>query len=564
MDVFKGCLPALEMLQAGSLSTASTKEEDEDQDMPNRGKRSRQDPEQNKPTPKGGKGKGGRKDNDNRGTWNHWERNSWDSSTWRPQRRPELDQLVEALCRLSLKQEEELQLLRTEKQFLLHMESGPQGLLHPLWKVAQAWKVGKDKTPPTVTSSLRVALIKCMLAEWAARLDLMTKNEETLKKMEAQGWVKISGRERADVELPAVECSESSAGTGSKPGTHQPQHGGQDSGGPSGTGYVRSRAAHPSFSFDTQADGNHCGGHTPLHPVSGNEGLQRTAGARCLQPPGGKRGLSVGGDQATGRKDALAAPGAAHCQNGSRPPPLKAADIFTTAFPLHDRHGYMVACMLAWLMAGADHHDVDFIAGSLTHAVKSFLTVGSSFRLASSLPWRPFLQGWDMSNSDVMKWLMHILPQAAAPVLQGTWEARVHCESGYECTAAGNTWTPICLQDDSMGDTCDLDLNALFSEWRVQGDRCALVQAPQVLCVTSPRWLNSAAGEQRVISQGKVQTVVHVSILWMLQHTTSLTTLFRLSCTMPMMIISVLATGQASERLDGIHMPMVKLPNKSN
>ncbi|CAE7778052.1 unnamed protein product, partial [Symbiodinium sp. KB8] len=142
---------------------------------------------------KGGKGKGGRKDNDNRGTWNHWERNSWDSSTWRPQRRPELDQLVEALCRLSLKQEEELQLLRTEKQFLLHMESGPQGLLHPLWKVAQAWKVGKDKTPPTVTSSLRVALIKCMLAEWAARLDLMTKNEETLKKMEAQGWVKVQG-----------------------------------------------------------------------------------------------------------------------------------------------------------------------------------------------------------------------------------------------------------------------------------------------------------------------------------------------------------------------------------
>ena len=66
------------------------------------------------------------------------------------------------------------------------------------------------------------------------------------------------------------------------------------------------------------------------------------------------------------------------------------------------------------------------------------------------------------------------------------------------------------MQADSTGDTCDLDLNALFSEWRVQGDRCALVQAPQVLCVTSPRWLNSAAGERRVISQGKVQTVVHV------------------------------------------------------
>ena len=324
------------------------------------------------------------------------------------------------------------------------------------------------------------------------------------------GMGKSSGRERADVELPAMECSESSAGTGSKSGAHQPHHGGQDSGGPPGTGYVRSRAAHPSFSFDAQADGNHCGGHTPLHPVSGNERLQSPAGTRRLQPPGGERGLSVGGDQATGRKDALAALGTAHCQNGGRPPPLKAADILTATFPLHDRHGYMVACMLAWLMAGADHHDVDYMAGSLAYAVKSFLTVGTSFRLASSLPWRPFLQGWDMLSSDVVQWLMHILPKAAAPVLQGTWEARAPCNQGYECTASGNTWAPMCLQADSTGDTCDLDLNALFSAWRVQGDRCALVQAPQVLCVTSPRWLNSAAGEQRVIFQGKVQDVVHV------------------------------------------------------
>jgi len=199
LDVFKGCLPALQILQAEGLSQAVTPEEPEDQEMTNRGKRSRPDPEQAKPPPKGGKGKGGRKDSDQRerGTWSNWERNwernSWESSAWRPQRRPELEQLLEALCRLSLKQEEELQLLRTEKQFLLHLESGPQGLLHPLWKVAQAWKAGKDKSPPTVTSSLRVALIKCMLVEWIARLDIMTKDEETLKKMEARGWVKVQG-----------------------------------------------------------------------------------------------------------------------------------------------------------------------------------------------------------------------------------------------------------------------------------------------------------------------------------------------------------------------------------
>ena len=56
----------------------------------------------------------------------------------------------------------------------------------------------------------------------------------------------------------------------------------------------------------------------------------------------------------------------------------------------------------------------------------------------------------------------------------------------------------------------------------------------------------------------------HVSMLWMPQHTTSLTTLFQLLCTMPMTGTSVLATGRASERLDGTHTPTAKLPNKSN
>ncbi|CAE7664604.1 car [Symbiodinium sp. CCMP2592] len=160
-DVFAGCLPALAKISAVNLQD------------PCRGKRSRQEPEMNKDKqpPKGGKGKGGRRDNDGRGrghnswgSWdyNHgWDANGWDANNWgAPHRhpRPNMEQLVEALCRLTLKQEEELQLIRTEKQFLLHLESGTHGLLAPLWQVAQAWK-----------------------------------DEATIKKMEAQGWVKVQG-----------------------------------------------------------------------------------------------------------------------------------------------------------------------------------------------------------------------------------------------------------------------------------------------------------------------------------------------------------------------------------
>lgn len=150
-DVFANCLPALANLQAGALEEAVGPELSEDLDMPNRGKRSRQEQTGDKSNsrPQLGKGKGGPRSKDakdqDKGSWANWGHNSWDYNGWRPQHRPELERLVEALCRLSLKQEEELQLIRTEKQFLLHLESGPQGMLSPLWKVAQRGRRARTK-----------------------------------------------------------------------------------------------------------------------------------------------------------------------------------------------------------------------------------------------------------------------------------------------------------------------------------------------------------------------------------------------------------------------------------
>ena len=130
-DVFANCLPALANLKAGVLEESTGPETNQDSDMQNRGKRSRQETPVDKPNPRQqqGKGKGGQRSREG-----NWERGSWEYNGWRPQRRPQLEQLVEALCRLTLKQEEELQPIRTEKQFLLHLESGPQGLLSPPWK----------------------------------------------------------------------------------------------------------------------------------------------------------------------------------------------------------------------------------------------------------------------------------------------------------------------------------------------------------------------------------------------------------------------------------------------
>ncbi|CAE7357226.1 unnamed protein product [Symbiodinium sp. CCMP2592] len=407
-EVFAGCLPALAKLSEVNFLDPSEWEPKEDQEMPNRGKRSRPEPEMNKDKqpPKGGKGKGGRHGNDGRGrgqnSWGSWDYNgwgvnSWDANSWgAPHRhpRPTMEQLVEALCRLTLKQEEELQLIRTEKQFLLHLESGTHGLLAPLWQVAQAWKTGRDKTPPTVTSSLRVALIKSLLAEWITRLDTMTKDEPTVKKMEAQGWIKVQGE----------------------------------------------KELHWTFQ-------------------------QWNAESRRLE------------------------------LDATRPPV---------------GHTQMVQ-IANWCWQGADKYDVDFLTGRLASAVKSFLAMGTSFRLSSSLPWRSWLQGWDSTTPTITGWLQYILPKAAAQSMQGRWEARTAAPDGsFVCNQAGDTWQPICLQAEILGNTCHLDMSALFSEWRTQEARCALVQAPDILCVVSPRWLCSTSGEWRLINQGKAPTTVHV------------------------------------------------------
>ena len=324
------------------------------------------------------------------------------------------------------------------------------------------------------------------------------------------GMGKGAGRGRTALELSAVEHADPSAGAGCEPTPGWPLNNAPGREQSADIGEFRDRAAHSQIPLHPQAHRNGCGRHDAFHPIGGDEGNQGPASPRHPERPGGQCSSEAGGSAHSGRAAEPAATGTTHCQNGGSAETLKAAGLLATSFTLHDRHGYMVACTLAWLMAGADHYDIEFIAGTLTHAVKSFIAMGPSFRLASSLPWRSSLQGWDHKQAGAMRWLQHILPKAAAPAMQGTWEARTSHDGVCTCTHDGDTWHPLCLQAEIRGGTYDLDLTALFSEWRVQEDRCALVQAPQILCVTSPRWLSSAAGEWRLISQSKAPTAVHV------------------------------------------------------
>ncbi|CAE7550215.1 pol [Symbiodinium sp. CCMP2456] len=137
MDVFGGCLPAVAQSLQGMKQRQQDKEKGDHQD--NKRPRKEEGPEASA-RPKTGPPRRGqqRRGNPSFGT----------SSSG-------LERLVANMASLCLRQEEELQLMRVDKQFLIHFSSGPQGLLPSLYAVAQKWNEAKEKSPPEVKNSLR-------------------------------------------------------------------------------------------------------------------------------------------------------------------------------------------------------------------------------------------------------------------------------------------------------------------------------------------------------------------------------------------------------------------------
>ncbi|CAE7894174.1 pol [Symbiodinium necroappetens] len=97
------------------------------------------------------------------------------------------------MARLCLRQEEELQLLRMDKQFMIHFESGPQGLLAAFFGIAQRWHEARNKTPPEVKSSLRVCMVNSMWLELYSRLERMLQDETTQNNLHKHEWISKDG-----------------------------------------------------------------------------------------------------------------------------------------------------------------------------------------------------------------------------------------------------------------------------------------------------------------------------------------------------------------------------------
>ena len=135
----------------------------------NPNKRPRPDTEATEATPpKPGKGKGKGKPGKGKGkqrqvTWTGWGMHA-----------PAVDETVQALARLCLRQEEEISELRQEKGFVMHLSTGKFGLVRALLQSSMEWHRQRDLG--TVDCNLRTCLFRLTLAELKGRL---TKLQDT-------------------------------------------------------------------------------------------------------------------------------------------------------------------------------------------------------------------------------------------------------------------------------------------------------------------------------------------------------------------------------------------------
>ena len=426
---FQHCLPALAAAAGEKAEPSPSMDLDSDQNK----KRPRQEPQLNGRRPPqwgrgGGKGHGGRQQ---QGRHNREQQ--------------ELEQIVGTLCRLTLRQEEELQLLRTEKQFLLHMESANHGMLATFWQIAQAWKA-LSKTPPTGHAN----------PLHDAGVEAETDHHDT-ERGDSQGASQTrtgqSRRWRHSMVLPNLESDHPKAKNRSAEAAAH-QHGSDPDGhGAERHGPKGSREPDSSVPLHPQADREGSGRHDAVHSGSGDARPRCEQGLRDTPRVGGECIVAGDRSQAAQRTGSAAAASTTTPKADGRHAPLKIAEVLKANFPNGDRFSYMHASTVAWIAAGADHFSISQMAGRLAQAFKSFLTVGPAFRLTTSLPWRPILGNWDLKQPpDVPLWMQHVMPQALAPALDGWWEARVMTEGPMRVLAAGPL-APLSLSASQFGFT---------------------------------------------------------------------------------------------------------------
>ena len=320
-------------------------------------------------------------------------------------------------------------------------------------------------------------------------------------------------RHRSHVELPGVEPGQSQTRDRCQQ-TAYPQHpafgGGQGTAGSSAQG---SRELDSSFPLHEKIDRKDSGRHLAIRPGCEHEGGGCKSGLRATSAAGGERFAQSDRGTTSGRARSALAHGSTSREATGTAGALIATEVLKSSFSQGGRYSYMHASTMAWLMAGADYFTLAYTAGHLAHPIKSFLTVGSAFRLPSSLPWRPYLSTWELRrDADVALWLQHALSQALSAAFDGAWEAREAQEGTVKTIMRNSTHDPLVLLAPSEAPLApsgnSVGFAALLSAWTHQTVPCALVRVPDIFCIVLHRCAGTAAGEICIITDAKSPTSV--------------------------------------------------------
>ena len=127
--------------------------------------------------------------------YQHWGRNQGDHN-WGQDRQARgsrnsdgaIKDLVRAVARLSLRQEDQQAIMGLDMDFMFFLQSSKSGndrsVTDALYKTAQDWNLQKENEPHTLTQPMRNVLLYCLLSTLLQRVEALETDADALTKVQ--------------------------------------------------------------------------------------------------------------------------------------------------------------------------------------------------------------------------------------------------------------------------------------------------------------------------------------------------------------------------------------------
>ena len=406
----------------------------------------------------------------------------WESSGMnyydRQERLEGMENRVQRLTQLALRQEQLLANLRQDMMLYLFVRSGDAGLIPVLCQSADRWRQLKEEGK--INMSLKLAMFKQLLVSLQERLAETAKDSKAMDHAQSLGWL--------DKAMEGTPLEPSSAAPRRRGESKACLHFGSDcTNPPSPKGGYRGFPA--SLQVPSQAQP---GCESRLDTIS--DGHQPSSGSVTI----------VGDIEVLDRPVLMAharlstAQGAAssRCPRRGSVELLKGVALslkalLQVALQNSSQLCYLnsTAYALTWTVLQAQLHGANDLnqVMALKALCKPRLSSALPLKLLAQLPWATLLQGWTQVHQqhDAPELVTYLLPRLGIHRAAGRWEARWnvnHCVTVFD---HGTLLAPIIM---ALPPGEQLHLQQVITLWHTQARLHALSAAPDFLCVQLNRF----------------------------------------------------------------------------